>query len=147
MPTISESIIINAPVDRVFRFVTNPENWTRYVESLSEVSNLSSPRMEPGTTFAWEYRAAGATRHGSGHVNQNVPNAKFSMSMDGGVELTETYTFTPREEGTELTVQIGYGGEEPPLEASPGGTEDEEAGRILETIKKLCEQTAPPLLH
>lgn len=138
MSTIRESIIINAPVDRVFRFVTNPGNWTKCVESLTAVSNFSSLHMEPGTTFAWEYRAAGGTRHGIGHINQNVLNAKFSMSMDGDAALTETYTFTPREDGTELTVQIGSS------EEAPG--EGEEAGRILETIKKLCEET-PPLLH
>lgn len=136
MTTIDEKVFIEAPVAQVFSFVTDPENWPRFVEPLAEIVDLSSPQMEPGTTFSWEYRSERGLFRGMGHVNQNVLNAKFSMTMEGGLAITEAYTFTPTGEGTELSVHLvmndgGDAGEE----VQPDG----EARRILEKIKHLCE--------
>ena len=146
MATLDDRIFIGASVDKVFRCVTSPENWPRYVSSLMRVGAISTPEIQPGTTFEWEYRTLGATLHGTGHVNQIVPNAKFSMSMNGSVSVKETYTFTPVTGGTDLSVRIDY--------AVPGDASEPSAatqvsqklrtleGRhILERIKLLCEET------
>lgn len=136
METTDERVHIEAPVGDVFSYVTNPDNWPTFVANLREIRELSSSQMEPGTTFTWEYGIDGSSLTGTGHVNQNVLNAKFSMSMDGSVEVTEAYTFTPAGEGTDLAVRISSAG-------SAGGHFEPEvlAREILGRVKSLCEQT------
>jgi uncharacterized membrane protein len=145
MATVEDRIFISAPVEKVFRSVTSPENWTRYVPSLTHVGNLSTPQIEPGTTFEWEYRVLGEKLRGTGHVNQVVPNAKFSMSMNGSVSISEAYTFTPVSGGTELSVRIGYALPGALLSAVASGPLGEKVSRmegrhVLERIKILCEE-------
>lgn len=135
MGTTDEKVHINAPVGDVFAFVTNPSNWPSFVTRL-QIRELSSMQMEPGTTFRWEYRGNDSSATGTGHVNQNVVNAKFSMTMEGEVEFTESYTFTPTGEGTDLCVHIS---------SQSQGVDNLEpeylAREILEKVKSLCEET------
>jgi len=146
MATFEDRIFINAPVDKVFRSVTSPENWPTYVPSLIGVGFISTPDMQPGTTFEWEYRVLGATLRGTGHVNQIVPNAKFSMSMNGSVSVKETYTFTPVSGGTDLSIHIDYSVPAREIESvihTPAEQKMKtlEGEYILARIKLLCEET------
>lgn len=146
MPTVKEKIVINAPPARVFDFVTNPGNWTRYVPSLTAVTDVSSPKVEEGTTFKWEYRMFGIRQTGGGRVSENVPGRSFGLSMEGTVPVAEHYTFTPADGGgTELAVEIEYGMHNKVLEiiASSRLVEKlnkKEARHVLDTIKTFCEE-------
>jgi len=81
MSTVSRKIMINAPIEKVFQFVTNPDNWTKYVTSLVDVRDVSSPAVEKGATFVWKYRMLGMDFGGKGTVTENVRNAKFGMKI------------------------------------------------------------------
>lgn len=145
MATIQEKVMINAPVEHVFAFVTNPENWTEYVTSLTNVTDLSSPGLEPGTTFAWEYRMLGVKLHGTGRVSENTKDSRFGMRMEGTVPISEHYTFTPMNGGTELAIEIAYEMPGKVLEkiANTGLVEKlnrREAANVLEKVKLLCEE-------
>lgn len=145
MPKISKKIIINSPVDKVFQFVTTPDNWTRYVTSLTNVRDISSPRVEPGTTFSWEYRMLGITFAGKGRVLENVKNSRFGMKMEGGFPIQENYTFTPLNGGTDLTVEISYDipGKIMSTISKSSVVEklnQKEADSVLEKIKTMCEE-------
>lgn len=146
MATISKKIVINSPVEKVFQFVTSPENWTKYVTSLASVRDLSSPNVEPGTTFSWEYRMLGMTFGGKGHVTQNVKNTRFGMKMEGGFPVQEDYTFVPADgKGTELTVEISYDIPGRILSTISKSSvveklNQKEADGVLEKIKTMCEE-------
>src|SRR5512134_1024862 len=103
MSSITRKITISAPLDKVFTFVTSPDNWTKYVTSLVDVRDVSSPGAEKGTTFAWQYRMLGMNFGGKGTVTENVRNEKFGMKMEGGFAITENYRFRKVDGGTELT--------------------------------------------
>jgi len=144
MPTVLKKVLIGAPVDKVFGFITDPSNWTRYVTSLTEVKDLSAEEPKPGTTFKWTYRMLGMNFHGRGHVTDNVKNKKFGMKMEGSFPIQETYTFTPVEDKTELAVQIDYEmpGKIMSVVAKQGLIEKlnrKEAENVLDKIKILCE--------
>lgn len=68
MANITRTIVIKAPVEKVFGFVTYPDNWTKYVTSLVDVRDVSSKGVEKGTTFAWQYRMLGINFGGKGTV-------------------------------------------------------------------------------
>lgn len=145
MATISEKIVINAPVEKVFGFVTNPDNWTEYVTSLTEVSNVTSPRLEPGTSFDWEYRMLGIRLHGSGKVNSNVSGREFGLTMEGTVPISEHYTFASNGAGTELAIRIEYDLPSRVLEKIANSSLVEKLNRrealnVLEKVKLFCEE-------
>ncbi len=145
MARISKKININSSVDKVFQFVTSPDNWTKYVTSLTNVRDISSQKAEPGTTFSWEYRMLGMTFGGKGKVTENVKNSKFGMKMEGGFPIQENYTFTPANGGTDLTVEISYDipGKIMKTISKSSVVEklnQKEADGVLEKIKTLCEE-------
>ncbi len=145
MPTISRKIAIKAPVAKVFDFVTAPENWTRYVTSLTEVKNLSSPSAEKGMTFAWTYRMFGMNFHGRGHVTELSRNKSFGLKMEGSFPILESYSFTKTDDGTELSAEITYEmpGKILGVVAKKGLMEKinrKEAETVLSKIKLFCEE-------
>ena len=145
MSAITRKITISAPLEKVFAFVTSPDNWTRYVTSLVDVRDLSSPTVEKGTTFAWQYRMLGMNFGGKGTVTENVKNEKFGMKMEGGFPITENYAFRTVDGGTELAVEVIYETPSRILQAvSKSGLVEKlnqkEAGGVLEKIKLLCEE-------
>lgn len=145
MATISRTIVINAPLEKVFQFVVSPDNWTKYVTSLVDVRDVSSANVEKGTTFAWKYRMLGMDFGGKGTVTENVTNEKFGMKMEGGFPITENYGFKKANGGTALTVEVIY---ETPSKimqtVSKSGLVEKlnqkEADAVLEKIKILCEE-------
>ncbi|MDH4162747.1 MAG: SRPBCC family protein [Nitrospirota bacterium] len=144
MPTISRTITINAPIEKVFDFVVSPDNWTKYVTSLVEVRDLSSPAVDKGTTFVWKYRMLGLDFGGKGTIIENVKNAKFGMKMEGGFPITENYGFRQNGGGTDLTVEVIY--ETPSKIMSVVSKSSlveklnqKEAEAVLDKIKMMCE--------
>lgn len=145
MSTITRTITISAPLEKVFAFVTSPANWTRYVTSLVDVRDLSSQAVEKGTTFTWQYRMLGMNFGGKGTVTENVRNEKFGMKMEGGFPITENYGFRSVDGGTELSVEVIYDTPSKILQTvSKSGLVEKlnqkEADGVLEKIKILCEE-------
>jgi ligand-binding SRPBCC domain-containing protein len=145
MASITKKIVINAPVGKVFNYVTRPENWTKYVTSLIDVRDVSSDKIETGTTFKWTYRMLGMNFNGKGHVTEYVKNKKFGLKMEGSFPIQETYAFTPVERGTELSFDIQYEvpGKIMGIVAKRGLIEKlnkKETANVIGKIKMLCEE-------
>ena len=145
MPTIEQTILINAPVVKVYAMVANASNWTEYVTSLTDVSNVSSPGLEPGTTYDWEYRMLGVKLSGSGVVTENVFQKSFAMRMEGTIPMTEKYTMRELDGATELTVTIDYQMPGKVLEKIANSKLVEklnkrEGENVLAKVKLLCEE-------
>lgn len=145
MANISKKITINAPLEKVYEFVTNPDNWTKYVTSLISVRDVTPVPIEAGTTFSWEYRMLGMTFGGKGRVTAKVQNAQFGMKMEGGFPIQEDYSFVAVDGGTELTIAISY--ETPGRILSTITKSDlveklnqKEAEGVLDKLKTLCEE-------
>jgi len=108
MAQITQSININAPLSKVFDYVTNPDNWTRYVTSLVDIRNVSDESPKAGTTFEWTYRMLGVNNDGKGSIVEFEKGSKFAMAMEGSFPIKETFTFKGEEQSTELTFGIQY---------------------------------------
>lgn len=145
MPTIEQKILINAPVAKVYAMIANASNWTEYVTSLTEVSNVSSPGLEPGTTYDWEYRMLGVKLSGTGVVTENVFRQSFAMRMEGTIPMTEKYTMREVGGGTELAIAINYQMPGKVLEKIANSRLVEklnlrEGENVLAKVKLLCEE-------
>jgi ligand-binding SRPBCC domain-containing protein len=144
MAQITRSIKINAPLPKVFDYVTKPGNWTKYVTGLVDVRNVSSDIPEAGTTFEWTYRMLGVNNDGMGRIGDFEKNRKFTMEMEGSFPIKETYTFQGDENSTELTFDIRYDvpGKVLGVIADKLVVERlnvKEADAILNKVKVLCE--------
>jgi hypothetical protein len=94
MAQITRSIKINAPLPKVFDYVTKSGNWTKYVTGLVDVRNVSSDIPEAGTTFEWTYRMLGVNNDGMGRIGDLdggfIPD-KGDIYLSGRRKLNGTY--------------------------------------------------------
>jgi len=145
MPVISQSITINAPVGKVFDYVTNPENWTRYVTSLVDVTDLSDDTPAKGSTFSWVYKMMGLKFAGKGTVAVNEKDKRFGLTLEGKHSINESYEFSDKGDGaSELKINIEYEVPGALLNAlSKTGIVEKlnniEAQQVLDKIKTFCE--------
>lgn len=144
MVHITRTININAPLLKVFDYVTNPENWTRYVTSLIDVKNVSNKTPVPGTTFEWVYRMLGMNFSGKGSVIEYEKDKRFTIKMEGAFPIKETYNFEDVGGSTRLTFEIDYEmpGQILGVIANSRLVEKlniREADTVLEKVKTLCE--------
>ncbi|MBI4844475.1 MAG: SRPBCC family protein [Nitrospirae bacterium] len=144
MAHITRTIKINAPLSKVFEYITTPENWTTYVLSLVEVRDVTDVPVKKGTTFGWTYRMLGINFRGKGTVTDYIKNKKFAMQMEGSFPIKETYIFEGDSESTDLTAIIEY--------EMPGKVlgvvskskviekmNAKEAAAVVQRLKDICE--------
>jgi uncharacterized membrane protein len=144
MTKIEKQILINCPVNKVFQFVTDPENWTKYVTSLVDVKDLSDKDASVGCTFKWTYRMLGMNFHGKGQVVENIKNKRFVLKMEGSFPIQETYNFLETDKGTKLSIEIEYDLPKKIIslvlnKAIIEKLNKKEAENILSKIKIFCE--------
>lgn len=144
MGHISNSININSPLPKVFEYVTNPQNWTRYVPSLISVKNVSNDPPVKGTTFDWTYRVLGMNFKGKGSVTAYSKDKKFAIKMYGAFPITETFIFEGDANSTILSFEVSYElpgkvlsvvSKMPVIER----VHTREAGEVIRRLKDLCE--------
>jgi anaerobic magnesium-protoporphyrin IX monomethyl ester cyclase len=105
---ISRSLKINAPVEKVFNYITDPKNWTVYVTSLVDVRNISDKKIKKGTAYKWTYRMLGVNLSGSGNIVEFRRNKEFAMAMEGSFPIREIFKFEEDNGSTKLIFSIQY---------------------------------------
>lgn len=100
MSIIKQSVVIEAPVSKVFEFVTNPANWPRYVTNLMDVKDMSPDIPAKGSTFTYQYKMMGFNFEGKGSIAENVKDKSFSLSFESVVPIKESYDFVDMGDGT-----------------------------------------------
>jgi uncharacterized membrane protein len=126
MTHIHDSIMINAPVDRVYALGRDPRRWATWWVNLSEPRKIKGDGSE-GSVVEHDYLVAGLQLHlktkvlddrydvdGSGH---------WRGSFDGSMHGEQRWDYTPREGGTEVSADIDY--------TVPGGLLGKVADRVL----------------
>ena len=141
---ISMSIKINAPLQKVFTYVTTPENWPRFVTSLVDIRNLSTKSVRAGTKFEWTYRMLGVNLEGKGKVIEYTQDKYFSMEMGGAFPMREVYHFKGNSKVTTLELELQYEVPGKVLGAIANRLVVEklnkkEAAAVIKKVKDLCE--------
>jgi uncharacterized protein YndB with AHSA1/START domain len=141
MPRIDKSTNINAPVEKVFAYVTDPVNLTEWMVSISDVTDVTGSGV--GQHYHWKYKMAGVPLHGESTFTEFVPNERTVTEGKGGVTSTFTWTFAPHEGGTKLNVNVDYTIPIPVLgklaEKLVLKRNEREAGMWMENIKEQLE--------
>ena len=107
MEKIEKTIIIDAPVEKVFGYWAEPTNRPEVWPSLVEVEDVQ-PLPNGGASYRWVYKMAGVRLQGTSETIEYVANQRIVDKSMGGIESTLAWTFQPEGGGTKVTAGIEY---------------------------------------
>lgn len=133
MTHIHDSIIINAPVDKVYALARNPRKWATWWVGLSEPRKLKGDGA-PGTEVEHDYLVAGIPIHIKSKVlaDQMAPDgsAHWHGVIDGKMHGEQKWDYESTHDGTLVSADIDY--------TVPGNILGKVADRLL--IEKMEER-------
>ena len=105
MAKLEISTVINRPVEEVFAFLSNPENYPKWISSSSEVKIISEGPIGVGTTFRPVVNFLGRRIEGESEVTEYEPNRRYATkSKLGPVPVEWRVTFERVEGGTRVSM-------------------------------------------
>jgi len=106
MVTVRKSVVISAPPDRVFEYVTEPSTMAEWLTKMVEVRDIVG--TGEGQQYEWTYKYAGLLLRGQSVVVQHVPNRLAVSQSIGMIGSIWTFRVEPHEEGSALTIEVEY---------------------------------------
>lgn len=107
MAKLERSVMINAPVEKVFQFVEDPANFPEVWPSMVDVSDIEE-MPAGGRKFNWVYKMAGMKLEGMSETTAYEQNRRIISETKGGIQSKFVWSFTPEGDGTKLHVSIEY---------------------------------------
>ena len=149
MAHLKKSILIHAPVEKVYALARDPNRWATWYVGLSEPEEVSG-EGEVGTVVKHSYLLAGmrfpvTSRVLEDHISPE--GGRWKGKIEGPLAGEHTWVYTPKGGDTEVTVDIEY--------TVPGSALGRIADRLiiermqersleqtLENLKMVCEKGA-----
>jgi uncharacterized membrane protein len=104
---IERSVTINAPVEKVFGLMNDPEKLPEYWPSVVEVKNVQS-LPNGGNRFDGVYKMVGIRLNITNEDTEFVRNQRVVSKSKGGIDATQTFNFESVPGGTKLNWTIEY---------------------------------------
>jgi uncharacterized membrane protein len=106
MAKLTKSITINAPVEKVYDYVSDSRNLPEIWPSLIDTQDIK--QLPDGkTTDRFTYKMAGIKLEGT-TLSEYVKNKKIMSTTEGGAKSTQVWTFEPEGGGTKVTFAVEY---------------------------------------
>jgi ribosome-associated toxin RatA of RatAB toxin-antitoxin module len=106
MAKLTKSITINAPVEKVYEYVSDSKNLPEIWPSLIDTQDIK--QLPDGkTTDKFTYKMAGIKLEGT-TLSEYVKNEKIISKTEGGAKSTQVWTFEPEGAGTKVTFEAEY---------------------------------------
>lgn len=107
MPTFEHTIEIAAPIDHVFAFGTDPENWQRTTPSLTDVDVVEE--TDDGLRLTATWRMLGKSIEGDMEFEVVEPNEHTVTRFDSpGMTGELHYRFSETDHGTTVVQSADY---------------------------------------
>jgi carbon monoxide dehydrogenase subunit G len=104
MPTITQSVTVNRPVEEVWDFIGSFENTTRWSRGVLEARQTSDGPLGVGSTLQTVVKAFGRRRTADYLVTEYEPNHAFAFEITSGPMTSRArYSVEPAGAGTRLT--------------------------------------------
>jgi carbon monoxide dehydrogenase subunit G len=131
MSTLTQSVMVNRPVEEVWDFIGNFENTTRWSRGVLEARQTSDGPLGVGSTLQAVVKAFGRRRTADYLVTEYEPNHGFAFEVTSGPMTSRArYSVEPAEAGTRLTASG---------EAEPTGLYKLLAPLLVRTVKRHSE--------
>ncbi len=131
MATFEIKVFINRSVEEVFNFISNAENMTRWRSSTLAVKRTSDEPARAGSVFRCRFAFLGRPFDANLVVTAHEPYRRYGSRMvDGPFPLEASYTLTPENNGTNLSLVV---------DGSPGGFFKLAEPLVVSLAKRSCE--------
>ena len=107
MVKLKKDIHINAPVEEVFDFLTEPTNLPEIWPSMLKVKNVKSSTTK-GNDFDWEYKMAGMAFQGHSDTLEYEPNKHVVIENKDGIPSKFVWDYKPENGGMHLKLNVEY---------------------------------------
>jgi uncharacterized protein YndB with AHSA1/START domain len=143
---LKKSIVINAPAERVFAYVTEPTTMPDWFPGGVEVRNVVG--SGEGQQYEWTHKYVGVLLRGQTTVVEHVPNKRSVHQSIGTISSVWTFSVEPHEEGTTLTIEVEYEIPVPVLKKLAERAVARRDARDLEmALINVAEMLSPELLR
>ncbi len=106
MAKVKRSIIINAPVEKVYNYLADQKSQPDWLPSMVEVWDTGEPKV--GESFKWKYKMAGVLLDGETTVVELVPNKRIGSQSKGAVASDWLFVLEAKDGGVEVELNIEY---------------------------------------
>lgn len=106
MAEVEDTIHVEAPPERVFEFMDEPENQVAVTPSLSSVESVEE--LLKGRRVEYVYSMAGASMNGTVETVEYDPPNLMLWTLDGSIEGQIRQEFEPADGGTHVTYAAEY---------------------------------------
>jgi len=106
MSTITRSILINAPVEKVFEYLDDPMNMMEWHPSVTNIRDVTGKGHNQ--KWKWDFKLFGILFQGEAQVTRNQTNTLRVVKNTGGVESTRTWNFKREAGGTRVDYELEY---------------------------------------
>ncbi len=107
MVTIKKSVVIDAPVEKVFGYMEDPTHLLEFWPSMIDITNVR-PNAIGGTTYEWVYKMAGMKFHGETDTLELIKNKKIVTESTKGIPSRFDFDYIDLGGKTEVKVQADY---------------------------------------
>jgi len=149
MPIVENEVIINAPVQEIYDYVSKPGNLLQIWPSLLEITHQTL-LPNGGYSYRWKYKMSGIRLSGIGESVEVEPNVLLKTRNIGDFDSTVTFKFQYSNIRTRVNLTFNY--KLPMLLASNQLSENiilrmnaKEAGLILDNLRIIFEESLSPV--
>ena len=146
MVKVRREILIHAPIEKVFAFISDPHNlpqiWPSMVEVKHAVRNSTG-----GYDFDWVYKMAGAHFNGASQTTEYILNQRIITQSTKGIESRFAWDYKAEGHDTKIALEVEYKVPVPLLgklaEAVITKQNEHEADTMLNNLKDRMEIETP----
>ena len=146
MAKLQKSIIIHAPIEKVFNFMNDPLNLPDIWPSMIDVRDVT-PAPGGGYNFGWVYKMAGIRFEGASDTTEYVVNQRTVTQSTKGIESKFIWMYETINKDSKITVDIEYNVPMPVLgklaETVIMKQNEHEAEILLDNLKNRMEVETP----
>jgi len=108
MVKVERSIVLNAPVEKVFDYMADPQSNVEFIPGMIEVRDIQETPDHIGMHFHWTYKMAGIKFDGESTVLEWEKCRRVVTESKGGIRSKWYFTYEPAASGSKLTVAVEY---------------------------------------
>jgi len=143
MVKVRKSIVIRAPVEKVFAFMSDARSNLEWLPGVMEITDVHDEPGHVGSHFRWAYKMAGLRFEGETTLVEYAENRRMVTEGRGAITNRWRFDYTPVPEGTRLDLDVEYTVPTPVLgriaEQALRGQNEREAELALSNVKAKME--------
>ncbi len=107
MAHIQKSVLVLAPIEKVYEYLNDPHKLTEYWPGMIEVKDIQN-LPNGGTSFQYVYKMAGFRFEGKSEDTEIVPLKRMVSVATGGIEGKVTWELEKAANGTKVVLDNEY---------------------------------------